>query len=350
MKKRYWIPLLILLILIAARIALPFWVEDYVNRTLRDLPGYSGSITDVDINLYRGAYRIDSLVIDKVDSTNSVPFLGVRTIDLSVEWSALLNGALVGEVVLIEPVLNFVADDQDPEYGQDVDWTEPIKELLPIRINRFAIERGSIHYVDPHSSPQIDLPLHNLDLEILNITNAEHSEEDLPSPITLSGTSVGGGTVSIDARANLIRQIPDLDLNFEFESVHLPALNEFMEAYANVNAEEGEFNLYSEIVIDEGQLEGYVRPVIRGLKVINLKEGNVLENIWEGIVGLTAELFENQSEDQIATEVPLEGDLNNPDTGTWPAVWNVFRNAFVEAFSRQTTGEIDFFGEEENGN
>jgi hypothetical protein len=44
--------------LVAFRIALPTIVRDYVNRTLSKIPGYRGQVTDVDIHLWRGAYTI----------------------------------------------------------------------------------------------------------------------------------------------------------------------------------------------------------------------------------------------------------------------------------------------------
>ncbi len=342
MKKRYWIPLLIILILVGIRIALPFWVEDYINKALDDIPDYTGSITDVDLHLYRGAYTVDSLIIDKIEDNNTVPFLSVDQIDLSVEWSALFNGAIVGEVLLISPTFNFVAPNNDEgEFGHEVDWTEHVKSMLPIRINRFAIRGGTVRYLDFGSSPQINVPLENLDLDILNINNAEDNEKALPTNIFLNAVSVGGGDMNIVAQANLLKPIPDIDLNFEFEEVNLTALNDFLEAYAGVDAEQGEFNLYSEIIIDDGMLEGYVKPIIRNLKIVDT-EGSVLEVIWEGIVGLVTEVFENQAKDQFASQVPIEGDLTDPDAGTYPAIWNIFRNAFVEAFSKQTEDEIKF--------
>lgn len=348
MKKRYWIPLLILIILIAIRIALPFWVTNYVNDTLAAIEGYEGSITDVDLHLYRGAYSIDSLTIDKIEDNNPVPFLSIPKIDLSVEWPALLNGAIAGEVLLQKPEINFVAAHEDEgEFGDEVDWTEPLKELIPIRINRFAITEGIIRYMDFGSEPQLEIPLNNVELEMLNLSNAENEEEDLPSSISLQATSVGGGILSIESDANLLKPIPDIDLTFEFEEVHLPDLNDFLEAYARVDAESGVFNLYSEIIINDGMLEGYVRPIITDLSVLDVEEGSVLEVVWEGIVGFLTEVFENQPEDQFATEVPLEGDLNDPEAAVFPAIWNIFRNAFVEAFSKQAGGEIEFGGDDD---
>lgn len=344
MKKRIWIPLLIILILVGIRIALPYIITDYVNKSLSEIPGYTGSIDDVDLHLYRGAYSIDSLIIDKVEDNNDVPFVSINKIDLSVEWSALFKGALVGEIILHSPTINMVApNDDDGEFGQDVDWTRSIKELMPIQINRFSVRNGTIHYLDVGSDPKVDLPLSDLQLDITNINNAENSEEPLPSHIHLTATSIGNGSLDIQADANILKPIPDIDLNLEFEEVDLTALNDFLEAYAKIDAEGGVFNLYSEFALSDGEIEGYVKPILTGVKILNLKEkeGNILEVAWEGIVAMVSEVFENQPEDQFASQIPLNGNVNNVDTGIWPAVWNIFRNAFIEAFEKQAGNEIN---------
>lgn len=349
MRKRYWIPLLIIAILIAVRIALPFWVENKVNRTLEDLDGYTGSIEDVDLHLYRGAYTIDSLVIDKVEAENPVPFLIIPKTDLSVEWGALLDGEIVGEIELIQLELNFMTTGEgEGIFGEDANWVEPLKELLPIQINRFAIREGTIHYRDYASEPQLDIPLHNFNLEMLNISNVEEESDTLPTDITLNATSIGGGILNMEGQANLLQAIPDFDLTLEFEDVDLPELNDFLEAYANVNAENGEFNFYTEMRVNDAILEGYVKPIIRDLSVLDLEEGNVLEVMWEGVVAAVTEIFENQSKDQFATQIPLEGDLNDLDAGIFPAIWNIFRNAFIEAFSKQPMDEVNMENEEES--
>jgi len=116
-------------------------------------------------------------------------------------------------------------------------------------------------------------------------------------------------------------------------------------AYANVDVREGSFNLYSEVTIDSGVVAGYVKPIAVGVKVVgqNKDKEKPLNHLWQSFVGLVKEVFENQKEPQFATKVPLEGNLNiNRETGVWPSVWNIFRNAFVKAFERTTDKSVEF--------
>src|SRR5690606_6313667 len=90
---------------------------------------------------------------------------------------------------------------------------------------------------------------------------------------------------------------------------------------------------------------------VRGLRAADPREPGVprprrrrrpFRKAWEAIVDLGAKLFENREADQVATQVPLSGELENPDAGLLPAIVNLARNAFVAAFAHSLEGSIDF--------
>ena len=138
-----------------------------------------------------------------------------------------------------------------------------------------------------------------------------------------------------------------MDLDLKFEQISMPALNDFFMAYAKVDIEKGSFNVYSEITIDSGIVAGYVKPIAVGVKVVDWQKDKQkpLNLLWQSFVGLVEEVFKNQKENQFATKVPIEGNLNDVKTGTWPTVWNIFRNAFVKAFDRNTDNSVKFAGD-----
>lgn len=341
MKKSLKIFLVILVILIAIRISLPYVITDYVNKVLDDVPEYSGSIQDVDLNLYRGAYKIRELKMVKTGEKIPVPFLDIELVDLSIEWGALFDGSIVGEVELIRPVVNFAAIKQT---GTEADWTQPIKDLMPLQINRFAVVEGKVTYRDFESEPEVNISLDSLQLEATNLNNVEDERNKLPSTITVNATSIGDGKLYALCHANILKEIPDFDLDFKFEEVNLPALNNFTEAYSKLDFEKGTFNLYVEMAVSDGALEGYVRPILTDIKVLDLSRDkkNPLNLIWEGVAGALMGIFKNQPRDQFATQVPLEGDLNSPDTDIWPTIGNIFKNAFIEAFQKDTDNSVNF--------
>lgn len=347
-NKKWAILIGFIVLLIVASLCLPYFVTKYVNKTLSNLEGYQGSIEGVDISLYRGAYAINKLHIEKTDGDIPVPFVEIEKIDLAVEWDAILDGALVGEITLLYPKLNFVAGPTEAESqtGAETDWTKPITEIMPLQINRFEIQRGKISYLDFHSDPKVDIAIDSLNAVALNLNNATDNAEKLPSNLKLTGTSVGGGLLSLKADMNLLKEIPDFDANLEFTEVNLPALNDFIKAYGKFDVEKGTFNLFSEIVLLDGNFEGYVKPVMVDMEILDLSEDvkdkeNVFQLVWEGIAGLASKILENPKEDQVASRVPLEGNIGNIKTDVWTTILTVLKNAYIEALKREVDNTLN---------
>src|SRR5262245_4215150 len=108
MLARYKVALVLAIVaavLIAARIALPYWMKDEVNRRLMLLPNYDGHVEDVDVALWRGAYRVEGVRIVKTGVKSSTPFFDGDRVDFSVEWNSLLHGRIVAECAMWRPNL-----------------------------------------------------------------------------------------------------------------------------------------------------------------------------------------------------------------------------------------------------
>jgi hypothetical protein len=350
-NRKVQVIVIIVAVLVVFRLALPYIVTRYVNKVLGDLEGYRGQIHDVDIHLIRGAYQIDSLRVFKINGNKEVPFIDVPVMDLSVEWEALFNGRVVGEVEFRDAALNFIAGKKEKgkgetgseQTGDDVDWTIPIKKLMPLKINRLTIRNGNIMFYDFTTKPQVDLSLHHVELVAENLDNARNHKDMLPSKVSMQARSIGNGLLTINMKINVLKKLPDLDMNLKFEQVYMPALNDFFDAYASVDVEKGSFNLYSEVAVLDGKVTGYVKPLFNDLKVIDWKKDKdkPLELVWESIAGFLVEIFENQSKDQFATRVPLQGQIAEVKSPFWPTLWNIFRNAFIEAFEKNTDNTIN---------
>ena len=236
------------------------------------------------------------------------------------------------------------------QYGEEVDWTKPIKNLLPIQINHFAVRSGAIHFINFESNPSVDLYIQNLMLDVTNLRNSKLSDQALPSKLKLEGNTIGGGKLRVDGDVNFLKSMPDVDINMSLEETDLPALNNFLKAYAKVDADKGDFNLYSELALNDGNLKGYVKPIIHDIQLVKWSEekNKPLQTIWEAIAGFFLEIFENQKADQFASKVPIEGNVSDVDASVLPATWSIFSNAFVKAFKKRTDDTISFETVEEN--
>lgn len=346
-KTGYWILIGIILLLIVIRLMLPFTVKGYVNRKLNELPGYTGHVEDIDIHLIRGAYVIDGLVLRKKTDPAKYPFLQIGHTDLSLEWKAIFKGRLVGEVTLNRPVMHILAETADISKEPTKEhWTRTLKALMPITINRLQSNNGSITYLDHAAKPDINLYIRNMQLTALNLANVEKTGTSLPSTVTLTGTSIGNGKLKANMKINVLKEIPDFKLNGQLTTVKLTSLNNFIQAKGKIDVERGTLDMYSELEAKNGRFNGYVKPFIKGVKVLDWKKdvrkkGGILQAAKEAVVGMFTKVVENPKTKKIATKVPISGNLNNPKTSGWQIFVGVLRNAFIKAFTQGIDGTMD---------
>lgn len=345
-RRKRKIIVAVVLLLVIVRLLLPWGITKYVNKTLSQLDGMTGKIDDVDLSLYRGAYQIHGLDIKTISEEDvKTPFVSINIIDLSVEWRALFDGAVRGEVTLIQPELNFIATPAAGEVvsGEEEDWTKILTDLMPLEINRFEIQNGKISYIDNFVQPNVDIYFNDFNAVALNLSNSKDIEEALPSVITVESKTIGEGTFKADMKINILKQVPDFDLNAELLNVKIPALNDFFKAYANVDVETGLVSAYTEIALVDNELTGYFKPLTKDLKILSWTNENrgLLGKIYEALVGLGGNLVENQLKDQVGTKIPISGKIDNVQVGVWPTIWGLLKNAYLNPLKKHYDKSVE---------
>lgn len=343
-KKTFIIGSIVVVLIVIARLLLPYFLEKYVNKTLDDIPGYTGYVEDIDVSLFRGAYIIEGLILKKENAASDTPLLNFPESDISLEWSALFKGKIVSEIVLHNPELNYVFEDQQKEGRAEAeDWTEALTDLVPIDINHLQVHNGRFNFVQFSASPDINLVMESIEMQATNLRNVRQTENKLPSTVTANAISFGGGNFTLNGEIDVMKRIPDMDVEFSLQKADVTALNDLMQETAGVDFARGTFELYSEFAIADGYLEGYLKPMFINTELLGDEdEDGFFKTLWEGFVGVFKFLFKNQGTDTLATRAPLEGNLNNIDTGVWTTILNIFKNAWIEAFNTEVDEDINF--------
>jgi hypothetical protein len=350
--KRYKKTGIVILSVAALLVAVNFALEPvalyYANKALADLKGYKGSIKDVDIHLYRGAYRIDTLQIEKIDKGKSQPFFSANGIDISIEWKSLFEGAVVAEFVVENPVLNFIKKGEEVDDGGNNDFIATVKKLSPVNINYVELLNGEIHYIDLASKPKIDIAAKQVFATARNLRNVEDKNNKLPSSITFRANTSGNGKIVSNAKMNALKETPDFDFNLKLEKMDLTYLKDFTDAYANFTFKRGQLFVSTELAMEDGRYNGYVKPVLENIKIIDLtpdtekeKKRPFFKKVWELIVGAGVSIVKNHPKDRLATKIPLKGDVNGAQKFTWTAIVNVLKNGFIKAFDKNVEGSIN---------
>ncbi|HEY0682718.1 MAG TPA: DUF748 domain-containing protein [Steroidobacter sp.] len=344
--------LVLVVVAIAIRAALPTLVRDRVNAQLMALEDYDGHVGDVDLSLIRGAYRIDNIQIVKTGSGQPVPFFSSDRIDFSVEWRSLMRGSLVAEGQFFSPNLNFVQGktEEQSQTGEGVNWAERFEELFPFRFNTVRVHNGTITFTAPGIDTADAIKATKVQGELTNLTNVAHTGKETFANFQADAEVLDGGSARIGGSVDPLAPKPTFDVNLQLRNVKLPQVNPWLRQYIKADAEAGDFELYLELAAADGKFKGYAKPVLQNVNIYSSEEPeeNFLKRIWEGLVDFAANVLENDEKEQVAARIPFTGTIENPKTSIMETIVSVLRNAFVSAFARSLEGSISVRAVREN--
>ncbi len=372
-KERYkkipkWIRITVIslaVLVLLIHIILPPVVKYVINDKLKNIDGYYGHAEDVDIALYRGAYQIQGIHLYSDELGDEFPLLEMTEIDISVEWKAIFKGRLVAEVEFLEPHVYFAVappssvktkdtKDEDGESatkdgkGNNFDgikltvFKDLLMDQVPLKINRIEIIDGRVHYIDKSVSPKVDVHLSSIHFRINNISNSLDMSESLISDFQFTSIAMNSAQFNFNGSFDPYDEDVSLNIDVELQKLELTKLNELFLAYANFDVEEGTVSVFSEVDIEKGAVDGYVKPFIDGLDIVNFKEEkkDPLNLFWQALIGGSSKLIKNWSHDEIATKVPLKGNLSDPGFNLWTSVGNIFYHSFFYKFRHGIDGEF----------
>lgn len=356
MKRIFKTLLLVLLLaLLAARLALPFIAKRKINQTLAGLEGYRGRVERVGMSLILGRFTLHSL---KIWDTKKDFGLDVERLSADLAWAPLLRGALVADVLVVEPSVRLVAPkpvegakktvekgrkaQANVEQKTGMSLEQILTGLMPFRVNRLEIKSGSFALAegaadakeekqkkDAEQRPHEPMRIRDIDIVVVGLTNASKGQ----AARATAKAELAGGTMELKLKLNPMADTPTFDLDAAVRDLDLAKLSPMLRWQWNVDVERGTFELLAEAKAADGAFKGYVKPFIKDFKAAPPEGAGAVKKVKQAVVGAVAHVLKNDKTQEIATKVPFEGRFDNPKTGVWEAVITVLRNAFVEALS-----------------
>lgn len=344
-KRRHWLRgmgfvlLVVIGLFTAARLLLPSELRKYVNRTLDHNQLYEGRIGDVQVHLLRGSYSIHDVKISQRTGNVPVPLLAAKRVDFSVQWNALVHGRIVGQFVMQEPELNFVAssDQNEAQTGAGAPWLQVIRDLFPFKINSAIVKEGSVHFRAFKSDKPVDVYLSHFNATIDNLSNIRDETDPLVTKVQASAVAMDQARLDYKMTLDPFSYRPTFHMAVRLLGLDVTKLNDLALTYGKFDFKRGWFDLVIESDSKEGQITGYVKPLFRNLKIFSLKEDisedNVLQFFWQALVGGLTSVLKNFPRDQFGTLIPFTADASgSTNTEILATIGNILRNAFVRAY------------------
>jgi Domain of Unknown Function (DUF748) len=342
--RRFGLVLLVVVVVLGVvRLFLPGMVRWYVNRVLDRAEVYRGEIGDVSLHLWRGAYTIHDIRLNKTTGNVPVPFFAAKRMHLAIEWPALLHGKRVGRVSMDGAEMNFVdaRDKASAQTGAGGPWLEMLRELFPFEINSVKVRNSTITFRAFHTNPPVDVHLSQVEGEITDLTNVHDDVTPMVATVKATGLVMDDARLEYEMKLDPFSYRPTFQMAARMLGLNVTKLNSLARAYGDFDYEGGWLDLVVELNVTEGRVEGYVKPLFRKLRVFALRdltEGNPLLAFWEALVGLVTTALKNQPHDQLGTLIPVRGDLSAPRSDVLATLGNLLRNAFIRAYMPRLQG------------
>ena len=207
----------------------------------------------------------------------------------------------------------------------------PKPPQLVLRIKQGKLTNSELGFVNKSIEPNYRVFLAQLDMNIQEFSNRF---DQGTGRVDLTGLFMGSGKLTANAQFRPQKPLPDFDLKVKIVKTALKSMNNILRAHAGADVTSGTVAFFSEMTVQRGKVDGYVKPFFKNVEVYDPAQDadkSVFKQVYEGLVEGIVAMFKNEPRDQVATETEVKGPLEDPRASTWDILINLVKNAFLKA-------------------
>ncbi|MFP5497348.1 MAG: DUF748 domain-containing protein [Gammaproteobacteria bacterium] len=325
------------------------YISPFIRLELRS--GMLGSNLDVNLKSTTPlAFQVTGRA--QVDQLHTLDTMKTRDF---LKWQRLVlegvnyqhgDSLSIDKVNLLQPYARFMINDDRTTNIDDLLIPQPAnspgksaakpaaskEKPLGIHIGQIAINDGSANFADFSLTPNFATAIQQLNGQIGTID----SRQAKPASVDVKGKVDRYAPVTIKGSVNPFDPMAALDIATSFKRVELTTLTPYSGKFAGFRIRKGRLNLDLHYVITKGQLKAENKVVVEQLQ---LGEKVDSADAVDLPIRLAIALLKD-SDGKISIELPVTGDLNNPQFSVMPIVWQTLRNLVVRA----ATAPFKFIG------
>ena len=324
----------------------PFVVLAPTYKALQTESGTVNATLDLSINANQtsltGSSVIDNLDIRMAGAKETL--LGwnraqVDQLTLNLPANDSQAGSLsIAEITLVQPVSRFEIDPHHMSNFRELfnkpGSTPPVEVVkspgptFRYDVRAIRLQNGLMHFADQSIRPEFAVDINALNGYLLGVSNQpnQYASLAIDGRVGKAGSLRGRGQLAFDdPRLNN-------DVALLFKSISLKSINPYTMTFAGYKIDYGRIDVDLHYVTKNGQLQGNNRFVIKKIKL-----GEEVPD-YQGTrlpLGLAIALLED-SDGMIDVNIPVEGNVNDPDFSVghlvWQAVKTVLNNLVTAPF------------------
>lgn len=189
---------------------------------------------------------------------------------------------------------------------------------LAIRIGGVAINDGSANFADFSLTPSFATAIQQMNGRIGVLDN----QKPQAASVDIQGKVDRYAPMSIKGKLTPFDPLNSLDIATSFKNVELTTITPYSGKFAGYRIRKGRLNLDLHYRIEKGQLNAENKVLVENLQ---LGERVDSPDAVDLPIRLAVALLKD-TQGRIAIELPVQGDLNNPEFSVMPIVWQTLRN------------------------
>jgi len=318
------------------------YITPYIRLELRS--GMLGSDLNVNLsNVDPLAFSIDGKAqvnqlhtLDTIKDRDFVKWQQLNLDGLSYRHGDALS---IGKVSLKQPYARFMINEDRTTNVDDLLIPQPATaptstqakskapassdKPLGIRIGAIDINDGSANFADFSLTPNFATAIQQLNGQIGTIDNRQPK----PAKVDIKGKVDRYAPVTIKGALNPFDPMASLDIATSFKRVELTTLTPYSGKFAGFRIRKGRLNIDLHYVITQGKLKAENKVVVEQLQLGEKVESPDAVDLP---IRLAVALLKD-TEGKISIELPVTGDLNDPQFSVMPIVWQTLRNLVLRA-------------------
>jgi hypothetical protein len=281
-----------------------------------------------------GKAQVNQLhTLDTIKSRDFVKWQQVNVDGMSYVHGDALS---IDKVTLLQPYARFIINEDRTTNVNDLLIPQPADapaakaakpassdKPLGIHIGQIDINDGSANFADLSLTPNFATAVQQLNGQIGTIDNRKPN----PAKVDIKGKVDRYAPVTIKGALNPFNPLASLDIATSFKRVELTTLTPYSGKFAGFRIRKGRLNLDLHYLITNGQLKAENKVVVEQLQ---LGEKVDSPDAVDLPIRLAVALLKD-TEGKISIELPVTGDLNNPQFSVMPIVWQTLRNLVLRA-------------------
>ena len=290
----------------------------------------------------QGEIRMDRIPLDRLSPLAQEFQMettgGLLSLNGSVEYTPESQVAHLADVLVDQLRLDYVTSKAtkavEKAHGkQAIKLAKQVRNApqLLLQVDTLKLTNSQFGFVNEGATPRYRLFMSDMNLSLKNLSN---QAKEGRSAFQARGTFMGSGTTVVSGEFRSTATPADFAVRLKLDDAKLPDLNGVLMAHAGVDVAEGLFSVYTEITVKNGQIDGYIKPLIKNLKIYDRnkdKEKPFGKRVKMHVLQFFANLFKNHSSKAVATVVRISGSTHDPKTSEWEVIRKLIGNGLSQA-------------------